>query len=273
MPEAPRQTSAIPGWLCRRSGRTHSPFLAACEQWTELYGLAGTWCWLPNVYLFAQHVADMSEQRCADHRTPTGVEHEIRRPRPDKSSGTEERCSRTRDCVGSGEVVVVGRGLSDSRIYAYTRSLPCASWARALVGYSSDPALEFSSDVNALTVFALQPSRGGADVVRTTGLNVTCGTPHTVRGYGLPTVVSTPAALGRWEPFEGERRHNVVARKSDGTLRPPRHPRSSFQRTLRTTNFGSAGFRAWPGPRCISESSISTPSSARAGADGCALSK
>ncbi len=182
--------------------------------------------------------------------------------------------------VGAGKVVVVGRGLSDSLIYAYTRSLPYedgswshsvqapalpsgwtaqgspaiaytlaninkftvmvratktgapatfyrayfdgaswgASWARALTCCSGDPALEFSSDVDALTVFGLSPMRGGADVVQATGLNVTYGTLRTVRGYELATVIGTPAALGLWEPFEGERRHTVVARKSDGTL-------------------------------------------------------
>jgi hypothetical protein len=67
--------------------------------------------------------------------------------------------------------------------------------------------------------------------------------------------------------------------EDDGPCPPPRRPclaprRSrSPRRTAQATNCGSADSLAWPGLRCISESSTSIPSSARAASDGCASSK
>jgi hypothetical protein len=91
-------------------------------------------------------------------------------------------------------------------------------WRSRTPDCSSDPALEFSGDVNALTFFALQPTRGGADVVQATGLDLTYGSERPIRGYSLAQVTGAPAAMGLWDPFEGERRHNVIARTPDGNL-------------------------------------------------------
>ncbi len=81
-----------------------------------------------------------------------------------------------------------------------------------------DPALEYSGDVNALTLFSLQGSHAGVEVVQTTGLDLQWGTVRRVRPNQLVDVVGAPAALGLWSPYEGERRHTVVARKPDGKM-------------------------------------------------------
>ena len=78
---------------------------------------------------------------------------------------------------------------------------------------AGDPALEFSTDVNSLTLFTFEGSRAGAYAVQATGMTAPFGPFRSIRSNELTDVFGGPAVHGQWGSVDGEGMHRIVVRK------------------------------------------------------------
>lgn len=117
-----------------------------------------------------------------------------------------------------GSVTRFFRAYFDGSSWVKFATSPNDLWAQLPmdVAISGDPALAFSTDVNALTLYF----RYGAWIVQTTGLDFGLGTTRKIRSSDSPTFSSGgPAGVGMYKDRNGEMAHVVVGRVSNGGLR------------------------------------------------------
>jgi hypothetical protein len=82
-------------------------------------------------------------------------------------------------------------------------------------GLSGDPALEFSTDVNMLTLYSFG---GGAGPAQQSGIDLTWFDWLAIRPGGLPGAFGALAVHGYWGLVEGEGIHRAVVRGPSGSL-------------------------------------------------------
>jgi hypothetical protein len=85
-------------------------------------------------------------------------------------------------------------------------------------GPAGDPALEFSTDVNLLTLYSFSSGRNGLFPVQQSGIDLTWFVWYSIRSWEVPGAFGGPAVHGFYGLVEGEGIHRAVVRRPGGSL-------------------------------------------------------